>query len=47
MRLQTLVLIFVRAHRERNFPLYVAALEELAPLFFALDHTNYAKILSA
>ena len=40
---ETLILIFVRAHRERNFYLYVNVLEELALLFFALDHVNYAR----
>ena len=43
LRYETLVLIFVRAHRQRNFPLYVNVLEELAPLFFGLDHVNYAR----
>ena len=39
MRLQTLVLIFViRDHRERNFSLYVAVLEELTPTFFSRPH---------
>ena len=45
MRYETLILIFVRAHRERNFHLYVNVLEELALLFFALDHVNYARWL--
>jgi len=45
LRYETLILIFVRAHREKNFPLYVNVLEELAVLFFALDHVNYAKWL--
>lgn len=36
-------LLLVRAHRQRNFTLYVEALEELIPLFFALDHVNYAR----
>ncbi|KAK3889182.1 hypothetical protein Pcinc_006754 [Petrolisthes cinctipes] len=40
---ETLILIFIRAHREKNFPLYVQILEELVPLFFALDHQNYAQ----
>ena len=35
---KTLILIFVQAQREKNFPLYVNVLEELALLFFALDH---------
>ena len=45
MRYQILILLFVRAHRERNFSLYVEVLEELVPLFFALDHVNYARWL--
>ncbi len=43
LRCETLVLIFVRAHRERNFQLYLQVLEKLTPLFFALDHVNYAR----
>ncbi len=43
MRYETLILIFIRAHREKNFPLYVEVLEELTPLFFALDHVNYSR----
>ena len=43
MRYETLILIFVRAHREKNFPLYVEVLEERTPLFFALDHVNYSR----
>ena len=35
MRYETLILIFVRAHREKKFPLYVEVLEELTQLFFA------------
>ena len=45
MRFETLILIFVRAHREGNFPLYVEVLEKLVPLFFALDHVNYSRWL--
>ena len=45
LRYETLILIFVRAHRERNFHLYVNVLEEVALLFFALDHVNYARWL--
>ena len=40
MRYETLILILVRAHREKNFPLYVEVLEELTPLYFALNHVN-------
>ena len=43
MEFETLVLIFIRAHRIRNFDLYVASLEALVPWFFALDHVNYAR----
>ena len=39
------VLIFVRAHREANFDLYVETLEELVGFFFALDYYNYARWL--
>ena len=37
MRQETLILIFIRAHREKNFPLYMEALEELTPLIFVLN----------
>ncbi|EDO32802.1 predicted protein [Nematostella vectensis] len=40
---QMLVLLVVRAQRQRNFVLYVEALEKLVPLFFVLDHVNYAR----
>ena len=40
---EALALLVIRAHRQRNFTLYVEALEELIPLFFALDHVNYAR----
>ena len=43
MKYETLILIFVRAHRERDFSLFVDVLEQLVPLFFALDHINYAR----
>ncbi len=45
LKYETLILIFVRAHRESNFPLYVEVLEKLVPLFFALDHINYSRWL--
>ncbi|KAL9954025.1 hypothetical protein ACROYT_G041513 [Oculina patagonica] len=45
MQMELTVLAFVKAHRENNFSLYVEALESLAPWFFALDHTNYARWL--
>jgi hypothetical protein len=43
IKYQMLILIFVRAHRERDFSLYVDVLEKLVPLFFALDHVNYSR----
>ena len=33
LRYETLILIFIRAHRERNLSLYVEVLEKLIPLF--------------
>ena len=36
LRYESLILIFVRAHREKNFSLYVEVLEKLTPLFFCL-----------
>ena len=46
MKYETLVLIFIRAHREKNFPLHVEVLDQLMPLFFALDHVNYSRWMS-
>ena len=43
LRYESLIWIFVRAHREKNFSLYVEVLEKLTPLFFALDHVNYSR----
>lgn len=43
MKYESLILIFVQAHRERDFSLFVEVLEQLVPLFFALDHMNYAR----
>ena len=43
LRYEMLILTFVAAHRERNFQLYVEVLEKLTPLFFAMDHVNYAR----
>ena len=36
------MLLVVRAQRQHNFNLYVAALGDLVPLFYALDHVNFA-----
>ena len=45
LRLERLILVFVKAEREANFQLYVEVLEVLAPWFFALDHINYSRWL--
>jgi len=36
-------LVFVRAHRERDFSLYLESLKMIVPWFFALDHYHYAR----
>ena len=41
LRIEKLVLTFIRAHRERNFDLYVQTLELIIGYDFALDHYNY------
>ena len=43
LRLQILVLMFVRSIRQRNFQLYRATLEKIAPLSFSLDCTSSFK----
>ena len=43
MELEVCILTYVRSLREANFAMYLDALTELAPWFFALDHTNYAR----
>lgn len=45
LKLQLMVLLFVRAERDGNFCLYVETLNKLTPWFFALDQTNYARWL--
>ena len=39
--IELLILVFVRAHRENNFSMYIEALESVVGFFFALDHYNY------
>lgn len=36
---------FVRSIREANFTLFLSSLEQIAPLFFMLDHTHYSRWL--
>ena len=43
LALELSTLIYVRSLREANFSMYLDALTELVPWFFALDHTNYAR----
>ncbi|KAK6169757.1 hypothetical protein SNE40_020746 [Patella caerulea] len=43
LELELCMLSFVRSLREGNFDLYKKSLTKLAPWFFALDHTNYAR----
>jgi hypothetical protein len=38
-----LVLKYVRAEREADWPLYVAVVKEMLPYFFAAGHQNYAR----
>ena len=44
--LQLSCLQLVRAFREANFSMYVKAVNQILPWFFALDHPNYARWLS-
>lgn len=46
LRLELLVLLFIRSYRESNFELYKDVLQELLPFFFALDHIHYARWIS-
>lgn len=43
LQLELLVLTFIKSLRTGNFALYVDSLTKLAPWFFILDHTNYAR----
>ena len=43
LRFEILVLVFICAHRTKNFSLYVESLEGLVPWFFALNRINYAR----
>ena len=37
--------LLVKSHREANFELFIAALEKLCLIVFALDHTHYSRWL--
>ena len=43
MELELCMLIFVCSLCVASFAMYLDALTELVPWFFALDHTNYAR----
>jgi len=43
LEFEKLVLMFVRAHRTRDFRLFIKTLEALVFWFFALDRTNYSR----
>lgn len=43
MRHEILVIIFIQAHKEKEYLFYVAVLNEFPRLFIALDHGNYAR----
>ncbi len=40
---ELLVLSYIKSLRTANFSFYVDSLTKLAPWFFSLDHTNYAR----
>ena len=43
MGIEKLVLMVIRAHRERNFDLYVQSLKVIVGYCFALDHYNCSR----
>ena len=45
MSYETLILMFIRSHREKRFFLFVEVLEKLVHRFFVLDHVHYARWL--
>lgn len=46
LKLELLLLTFVRSIRLADFSLYKLAIQDLLPWFFALDHIHYARWLS-
>ena len=40
---QRITFMFIRVHREWKLELMVTTLQKLVPLFFSLDHQNYAR----
>ena len=45
-QLELVIFTYIKSLRTADFPLYIATLIKLAPWFFILDHTNYARWLS-
>ena len=43
LHFELLGLLFIRAHREANFHLYVDSMKALVSWFFSMDHHNYAR----
>ena len=43
MHVVEMILILIRATKENDLDLHIAALHALCPMFFAYDHTNYAR----
>lgn len=46
LKLQLLILSFVKSLREGRFDLYLESIRQLLTRFFALDHTNYSRWLT-
>ena len=40
------LLLFISSIRDKNFNLYILAIEQLLPWLFSLDHYNYTRWLS-
>ena len=43
LKTEVQVLIFIRAHREKNVTLYIKSRQPLTYIFFVLDHYNYSR----
>jgi hypothetical protein len=43
LRLELALMTFIRSLRESNFDLFLEALTQLVPWFYALNHQNYAR----
>ena len=45
LEMVSLLLTFIRATRESNWPLHLECIREMLPWYFAYDHVNYARYL--